>query len=133
MALVHLRNMHRLIPLLVLSILVGSAHAQLISLSGVVVNSSTSEPVPFAKVYLLDRTRGALTDEDGRFKIDGMAPGTHTLVVDAIDYEQKVFQGVEVRPGEQWVEFRVAELVLIGGPPVVTAKRRPWPWRWFVR
>lgn len=125
--------MHRIILLLLLSVRVFGGYGQLVRLSGVVVDESTSEPIPFAKVYLTDRTHGAVGDEDGRFMMEGVPLGTQAVIVDAMGYEQRTFQGVEVRPGAQWVEFRLVAPELIGGPPVMKVRRRPWPWRWFHR
>ena len=118
---------------LVLCVQVVAGHGQLIELSGVVLDKVTAEPLPFVYVSLEDSTRSVMTDVDGRFTFDRLPQGAHTFIVGSIEYERTRFEGVEVRPGKQWVEFRVAQRDLGDGPPVIIDKRRPWPWRWFKR
>ncbi|MBL7952383.1 MAG: carboxypeptidase regulatory-like domain-containing protein [Flavobacteriales bacterium] len=125
--------MQRLLLLLLFAVVAMPCPAQLIGLSGVVVDHSTSEPVPFAHVYLHDRSHVAEADPDGRFTLTGLAPGTYTCIVEAIDYERGTFPGVELSHDKRWVRFELNQVQLIGGPPVITVKRRGWPWRWFVR
>jgi outer membrane receptor for ferrienterochelin and colicins len=48
---------------------------------------SQNEPVPFANVAFEGTTKGTSTDEQGKFIIENVAPGTYRLVVTAVGYE----------------------------------------------
>jgi hypothetical protein len=63
----------------------GSAHAQQITISGVVVERSESVPVAGATVRVLGFGPYS-TDLNGRFQIRHLAPGPYTVSVEAIGY-----------------------------------------------
>lgn len=70
------------------------------SLTGTVRNASTGEPLPLANVILSTADRGATTDPDGRFAIDGLRPGRYTVVVTYVGFEP-VRRDVRLAPGER--------------------------------
>ena len=43
--------------------------------------SSENESIPFANVYLENPVKGTTSDENGKFKIDNVSPGTYHIVV----------------------------------------------------
>lgn len=47
---------------------------------------SGGRPVPFAHVALKGTSRSAVGEEDGRFRLDNVAAGTHALVISAIGF-----------------------------------------------
>lgn len=57
-------------------------------ISGVVVDSASNEPVPFASVKLIKSGKGKVTDKRGRFTIKSVQPGD-TLIVTAMGYSSK--------------------------------------------
>src|SRR5687768_17274948 len=61
------------------------AHAQN-SLQGVVVDSESGQPVPFAAAYISDLKRGALTDSAGRFALNDLPAGAFLLTVSSMGY-----------------------------------------------
>lgn len=56
-------------------------HAQSCSLtlSGLIKDEQTGEPVPLATVVLLETGQGAVSDSDGYYVISGICPGTYTV------------------------------------------------------
>jgi iron complex outermembrane receptor protein len=55
-------------------------------IAGVVVDATTTEPLAFARVRLLELHREVTTHEDGRFRFDALPGGALTLVVQRIGY-----------------------------------------------
>ncbi|QDU67762.1 carboxypeptidase-like regulatory domain-containing protein [Engelhardtia mirabilis] len=72
------------------------------SVGGLVTTLNDGQIVPGAKIVvagLFDRWEGT-SDSDGRFRIDGIKPGTYGLVAAADGFVPELFDGVEVRAGE---------------------------------
>ncbi len=63
---------------------------------GVVKEKSTGEPLPGANVYIEGTNLGAATDVDGSYLILNVPPGTYTLVVSYIGYQEVRVSGVRV-------------------------------------
>ncbi len=75
------------------------------AITGVVIDAETGETLVGANVLLADtmaagRPIGATTDLDGRFEIDGLAPGRYDVKISYIGYQTKTVTGVQVLPGE---------------------------------
>jgi iron complex outermembrane recepter protein len=60
--------------------------AQDLSISGSVVESASSKPLPGATIQLAGASAGTVSDESGKFRLSGLRPGTYTLVVNYIGY-----------------------------------------------
>lgn len=75
----------------VLFLIGGSAPsvAQTVTLTGQVTSTDTEEPLVGANVFLDGTMNGAATDEDGRFRIEGVSPGSYRLVASMIGYQTK--------------------------------------------
>ena len=58
------------------------------------------EPLPFANVIIKGTTNGATTDFDGLYALDGLEPGSYTVVYSFVGYETLEIPNVEVKPGE---------------------------------
>ena len=56
------------------------------TITGTVVNTATGEKVEFAQVYIKALNLGAVSDEQGRFTLSDVPPGTHELRADLIGY-----------------------------------------------
>jgi len=60
------------------------------TITGVVTDKQTGRPVRGASVTLDDTKRGVMTDEGGKFRITGVASGTHRLTIRLIGFSKKV-------------------------------------------
>ena len=69
-----------------LSILSFSALAQA-TLRGTVVDNATNEPIPGAVVRIDCRTATGLSDFEGKFRIENLAPGLVNVRIEAIGYQ----------------------------------------------
>ena len=45
------------------------------------------EPLPFANVLIKGTTKGTTSDFDGLYELDGLEPGTYTVVYSFLGYE----------------------------------------------
>lgn len=75
--------------------------AQKAVISGVVVDKSTREPLIGAAVALVGTYKGAYTDENGHFTIPDVVPGTYTLRVSYVGYNELQLTGISVKAGQQ--------------------------------
>ncbi|RMH58903.1 MAG: TonB-dependent receptor [Bacteroidetes bacterium] len=80
-------RMHQLRALcLLLFVIPGIALAQQGTVSGIVTDAESGDPLPGANVVLSQIRQGAATDLDGRFTISAVPYGTYTLTVSFIGY-----------------------------------------------
>ncbi|MFG0253404.1 MAG: carboxypeptidase-like regulatory domain-containing protein [Phycisphaerales bacterium JB038] len=80
------------------------------------VVSENGEPLPNATVLVDGSDLGALTDEDGRFRIDGLPVGPQLVRVQTIAFAEAV-QEVRLQPGDSAYlsfELRPVEIRLAG-------------------
>jgi iron complex outermembrane receptor protein len=98
-----------LFSLLALTLATGRAAAQADArarVAGVVVDSSTGQPIVAAHVRLLPGHMEELTHSDGRFVLEGLSPGSYTLVVEQLGYRSAT-RDVDARAGAT-SEHRIA-------------------------
>jgi TonB-linked SusC/RagA family outer membrane protein len=70
--------------------------------SGIITGSVTNaqqQPIPSAQVYIVSTQNGARTDDQGRYRIVNVAPGTYTVRATRIGYEAAA-QTVTVAAGQ---------------------------------
>lgn len=101
-------------PALLITLLFGflQASAQLSgTLSGVLTDSSTKQPLPFAVIQLRSgsQTLGGFTDADGRYSIKPIKPGIYTVTFSLLNYTAKAVEHVRIE-GEK-VIFLNAQLL----------------------
>jgi iron complex outermembrane receptor protein len=63
-----------------------------IAFSGKVFDAATHEVLPFATVYIQELNTGAVADEKGRFKKDGLCPGSYTFVCSYLGYTSSTYK-----------------------------------------
>ena len=86
---------------------------------GKVVEAETNSPLPGANIIIEGTTRGAATDANGRFIIRKVPPGTYTIRVSFLGY-QDASNEVQVLTGQKAsVDFSLKEVVLSGEQVVV--------------
>lgn len=67
------------------------------TVSGVILDSKSREPLPYATVYLNGTTKGTITDNDGIFELSGIKFPT-TLVFSFVGYKTQVLE-LDRNPG----------------------------------
>jgi TonB-dependent starch-binding outer membrane protein SusC len=72
--------------LFALALLPGNLAAQSGTITGRVIDRTTQLPVPSAQVRVLGTERGALTDQEGRYSITGVGPGSYEVSVRRVGY-----------------------------------------------
>jgi hypothetical protein len=87
-----------LFPLLLL--LAGISFGQSGKISGNCIERSTGEPIPFAKIQLVDHSGsimlGETTDIDGNFTFPKVAPGVYSVRAEWFEYNLKTIYGITV-------------------------------------
>lgn len=87
-------------------------------LSGAVIDDHDRTPLSFAEVYLPELMKGAITDEQGRYRIEGLCPGSYLLrvahlgcepVVRRIDLQRDMV--VDLRLEHHAEELREMEII----------------------
>ncbi len=92
----------------------GEIHGQLI-------DYESGEPLPFATVSTEygGQTFGGVTDEDGRFKLKPLRPGSYDLKFRYVGYNERTIQGIEVTPSKIYMLGKVELAMDNTLPPVV--------------
>ncbi len=70
------------------------------SIAGVVVDAKEGEPLPGANVSIEGTATGTSTDLNGRYRIDGLDPGTYDVLISFVGFQQKTVTGIEVTAGD---------------------------------
>src|SRR3546814_605775 len=108
-------TMRKLIILLTAFVLtgVGITQAQVNGkITGTITDSVSNQPLAFASVSLITPTgktvNGALTDDDGNFIIESVAPGSYRLQVVFVGYVTKTSGLIELK--DRQAEFKAGTL-----------------------
>lgn len=73
-----------------------SSNAQ--TVTGIVIDSFTKEPVPFASVYFSNSSRGTSAGEDGRFELYVAENGGQNITISSVGYASQLIENFE--PGK---------------------------------
>ena len=83
--------------IVILSLLLFQAGlAQTGSILGRVYNEVNNEPIPFANVIVENTQMGAVTEEDGRFRIDNIKPGVYNLTFSFVGFKTVYLNEIQV-------------------------------------
>jgi iron complex outermembrane receptor protein len=91
-------------------------------ISGKVYDASTGQPLAAANIMIEGTARGANTDQQGRFVLENLPRGRHTLIVSFVGYKRET-RSVEVGAGELQLEFGLSPTLISAQEVVVTALR----------
>jgi len=80
-----------------------SVFGQVGSISGVVKETSSKEPIIGATVVIQGTSKGSPTDLDGKYRISALEPGTYNLVVSSLSFVSKTYKGIVVKPGQNTI------------------------------
>jgi outer membrane receptor protein involved in Fe transport len=108
----------------------GFAQVSRVTLSGVVKDKTSQTPLPFVNVVVKKGAdssfvAGTITDNDGRFKIDGITPGDHVIEFSFVGY-QPVVQSLLVGRLSEFIDlgvFEISESATLLGDVVVQGRR----------
>jgi TonB-linked SusC/RagA family outer membrane protein len=75
------------------------AQAQTGSITGTVTDQASRQPLPAARVFIVGTTRGVETNDEGRYRLGGLAAGTYQVRVTRIGFESTT-QSVTVAAGQ---------------------------------
>ena len=78
--------MRKILLLLFFNILIG----QDVSISGLVVDSETNNPIIDANIFVPDSDFGAATDYQGNFKIENLENKNYTIIASALGYKDSI-------------------------------------------
>ena len=93
---------------------------------GEVVDKITREPVPFATVSIWRGTLYAITDNSGKFEIDGVAPGTYRVQVDLLGYNQYISEQFMVSAMGNYLRIELEEESVLLNSVTVKPKADPF-------
>ncbi len=106
-----------------LAMAAGAAAQTTGKIAGTVIDATTGETLPAVNVFIEGTTRGTATDDDGRYVIIGVRPGTYTIVASFIGFARLRQEGVQVNVDlTTTVDFALREEVFAGEEVVVTAE-----------
>ena len=113
--------MKKIIAVITLTGLLFSSNGKI---TGTVTQKKGGEPGVGVNIILVDTYLGAATDENGRFAILNIPPGTYTLRADAIGFAPLVMQNVRVTTSQTTeINFQLEESVVEGQEVTVVAER----------
>ena len=93
-------------------------------MTGKVAEKETGSPAVGVNVILIDTYLGAATDENGRFTILNIPPGTYSIRVDAIGFATITMKDVRVTTAQTTeLSFTLEEAVIEGQEVTVIAER----------
>ncbi|MBI4409386.1 MAG: TonB-dependent receptor, partial [Gemmatimonadetes bacterium] len=109
-----------------LLLLAGPVLAQTGKLTGIVTDQQSGEPLAGVQVFLEGTGRGTLTQENGRYFIINLPPGTYTVVAQLIGYSTVRKENVRIAiDATRTVDFQLPSQAIAVEEVVVEAERVP--------
>jgi len=71
------------------------------SISGVILNRNTQQPLPGITLTLQPGGTQAASDSLGRFRISGLTPGTYTLLASGVSYQPRTLNNLVLNTGNE--------------------------------
>ncbi|MFD1255211.1 carboxypeptidase regulatory-like domain-containing protein [Mucilaginibacter terrae] len=100
----------RICVLLLISVLLFAAKAfAQTTISGIIIDSLTKEPLGAASVFLANESKSTSSLSDGTFKINAVAPGKHIVIISYIGYQK----------------YARTVLIEVSSPATITAPLQP--------
>ena len=114
--------MKNIFLLLTLTLLSFTFFSQNSLVKGKVTNSLNNQPLPFAKIIVIDQQKGAISDDAGNFEITGLNPGVYSFKATASGFKELVINEITVTNARSIeLNFALDEIVLEQEEVVVKA------------
>jgi outer membrane receptor protein involved in Fe transport len=104
--------MKNIVLIFIISLIIGlsNVYAQKGSITGVVADKATKEKIPFANVVAIlsentASSAGAVTDNDGVFKLDNLPFGDYRVLISFIGYETDTIKSIKINKQNQQVSI----------------------------
>jgi hypothetical protein len=111
-----------LVAALFVTVIASVSFAQTTSVSGVVLDQVSREPLPSANIQLIGTSLGAASDLEGRFSIRNVPAGTYQIRGSLVGYQSTILSDITVEPGKSTDVVVALDQVPIGiGTVEVTA------------
>ncbi|HRY99360.1 MAG TPA: carboxypeptidase-like regulatory domain-containing protein [Bacteroidales bacterium] len=78
-----------------------SAPAGTAALNGYVLDRLSGEALGGVEITIEGTDQHFYTDFDGKFEIQGLAPGSYNLIVSYISYEKSLLESIPVKAGDE--------------------------------
>ncbi len=93
-------------------------------ISGLVIDKNTKEPLPDANIILRSTSLGAASDNDGRYNILMIPPGTYTMEISYVGYKPYIINNIKVSIDKTTkINIEMEELVIEGDVVTITAEK----------
>jgi outer membrane receptor for ferrienterochelin and colicin len=99
---------------------------KLYSVSGIVIDKVSREPIPFATVSVWKGSKYAITDSSGMFSIEGIPAGVCRLQVDLLGYNQYISEEFMVSAMGYFVRAEIEEQSTLLSQIIVKPKAEPY-------
>lgn len=111
-----------LIAFMIMLLASSNLFAQASTISGVVVDKATGEPLPGANVFLQGTSLGAASNVEGKYTIPRVSAGNYLLIAKYIGYKDAKVS-IKVSPGQELVQkLQLEHEGIQGGVVTVTAQ-----------
>lgn len=121
--------MNRLARILFLTLLLGAAVTALgqpAAIRGRVIDKKTGEALPGVNISVPGTYKGAVSDINGAYEIQGLAPGDYDLKASIIGYTVQVRTGIRVQQGRTTqADFALETTVLALGQSIEVIGKKP--------
>lgn len=101
--------------------------AQTSTITGRVVDAETSEPLPRTHVFISRSMKGTTTDTTGRFRLEGIPPGSKRLYVSRLGHENEAID-LQLKPNRTLTFTFRLEREVLEGPAVTVSGKRDEEW-----
>ena len=100
---------------------------QLGSITGIVIDKNTREPLPYASIFLEEASTGAATNLEGRFAFSRLKPGSYRVFASHVAYEDRA-DSIYIDPdSRQRLEIGLTPRTLMTTPIVVNGLHQRLP------
>ncbi len=106
-------------------LVIGGGRAGAATISGIVKDSESEKPVPFATVQIEGTGRGGYADSTGHFVVENVPAGEHVIIVSSIRHRGFRIRVSTSSVGDHWIEAQLTPSAVEAGSIVVTGTRTP--------